>query len=96
MKNLSLAAILVINLIAFPLTANADAVTLGKDGSVQTVLSGHVGKRVSVMLQSGQELSGTVTAVSDRATHLHQLTGKEFYDAVISNKSISAVIIRVK
>ncbi len=45
---------------------------------------------------SGGELGGKVVSVSDELTHLGQLTGKEYYDAVIVNSKIEAVIIRTK
>ena len=95
MKNSILLAV-VLGLSLTSLYASADPITLGEDGTVRSVLKAHVGKTVSVMLKSGQELSGKVTAVTADATHISQLTGKEFYDAVISNRNIAAVVIRVK
>ena len=94
-KQLLLAGVL-LGLSITSIHINADAISLGKDGSVHSVLTSNVGKRVSLMLKSGKELSGTVTAVTAEATHISQLTGKEFYDAVVSNKNIAAVVIRVK
>jgi hypothetical protein len=74
----------------------ADPISVAKDDDIATVLTGQIGKKVTIRTNSGHELSGTVTAVTGRLTHLSELTGKEFYDAVISNSSIDVVIIRTK
>lgn len=76
--------------------AYADSIALGKDGTVQSVAAAHIGKKVSIILNSGKELSGKVTAVTNKAIHISELTGKEYYDAVINNKKIAAIVIRVK
>ena len=60
------------------------------------VLKAQMGKRISIKTKSGNELSGKVVLVGKKLTHLGELTGKEFYDAVIVNKDIEAVIIRTK
>jgi hypothetical protein len=77
-------------------TLKADAVEINDYDTVVTVLTAHVGKRVTVRLNSGQELSGTVTEVTENLTHLSELTGMEFYDAVIVNADITAVVIRTQ
>ena len=89
-------AILLFCLGFLPLKAMADPITLKADDTVQSVLNANLGKRVTVMLKSGQELSGKVATVTAQVTHINQLTGKEFYDAVVATKSIIAVVVRVK
>ena len=45
-------------------------------------------------LRNGMSLSGTVGDVSDHAVVLTSLTGKEFYDAMITIADISAIEMR--
>ena len=63
---------------------------------VKTVLDRQVGKRVGVVLTTGPELTGVVTAVGDHVVHLSELSGREFFDAVVSLDRISAVVIRAR
>ena len=70
--------------------------SVAADDTVQKVLEGQAGKRVTVRLRMGEELTGTVKTVSADVVHLGEIAGKEFYDAVVATKAIDAVIIRVK
>ena len=79
-----------------PAVSWADTISINDDDSIKTVLTAQMGKRVSIKTKSGQELSGTVTTVTDKLTHIAKLTGKEFYDAIVVNSNIEAVIIRTK
>ena len=74
----------------------AEPITVDSKDNIVSVLKAHIGKRVSIKTSSGGELGGKVVSVSDELTHLGQLTGKEYYDAVIVNTKIEAVIIRTK
>ncbi len=80
------------------MTFNTVAEPLSVSGSdnIQSVLSAHKGKRVTIKLKSGNELTGTVGEVNSHVAHLIGLSGKEFYDAVTSLKSIEAIVIRTK
>ena len=82
--------------IAFSTSTVAEPLSLNKGDSIADVLKTKMGKRVSIKTKSGNELSGKVLLVGKNLTHLGELTGKEFYDAVIVNKDIEAVIIRTK
>ena len=64
--------------------------------TVRSVLERQVGQRVSVVLTTGPELAGVVTTVGDKVVHLSALTGREFFDAVVSLEQIGAVIIRTR
>jgi hypothetical protein len=64
--------------------------------AIQNILDREVGQRVSVKLDCGEELSGTVVRVGDWVVHLSALSGREFYDAAIRLDQISAVIVRVR
>ena len=64
--------------------------------TVKSVLERHAGKRVSVVLNTGQELSGVVSSVGDKVVHLSELSGREFFDAVVSLEHVRAVVLRVR
>jgi hypothetical protein len=96
MKMGILPVVLLIALIGCSGIAMAEPLELVADATVTTVLKQHTDQRVTVKLRSGEELSGTVKAVHDKVTHLHALSGMEFFDAVIVNDEISAVVVRVR
>lgn len=60
------------------------------------ILGEQAGKRVAVKLTTGEEIEGTVTTVGKSLVHIARLSGKEFYDAVVSIDKISAIRIRVR
>jgi hypothetical protein len=76
--------------------AVADPLAVGKGDDVAAVLTAQQGKRVTVRLSSGEELSGKIVLVGDRVVHLGELAGKEFFDAVIPFSAIEAIIARVR
>jgi len=47
-------------------------------------------------LRSGHELTGVVRDSTDRLIIIGELTGREFFDAVVPVEAIEAVIIRTK
>jgi len=62
--------------------------------SLPSVLEGHVGTRVTLLLDSGSEVTGTLKAVLPNVLQLHAIAGKEFFDAVIAIDKIEGVLIR--
>lgn len=70
-----------IHLPAGVLHAQPERLEVGDADSVKMVLERQVGKRVAVVLSTGQEL---------------KLGGREFNDAVIPLDRINAVVIRVR
>ena len=64
--------------------------------SMDENLRSHIGKTVTVLLVSGKELTGKVKAVERDYLHLEALTGKEFYDALIRMRDISAVVAKLR
>jgi len=64
--------------------------------TIASVLSAHKGKRVLVRLRSGQDLTGTVKAVTPKLVHLATLSGREFFDAVIALEAIEAIQLRTR
>ena len=81
-------------LAAQPALAAELKVTAGD--TLETVLQAQAGKRVTVRLRSGQELTGTVRLVVGRMVHLAALTGREFFDAVIALDAVEAVVVRTR
>ncbi|HTP63947.1 MAG TPA: hypothetical protein VMJ66_01050 [Geobacteraceae bacterium] len=65
---------------------------LKSSATLREVLLERLGKRTTLRLQSGEELEGTVTMVGESLVHLTKLSGKDYYDAVISVDRISAVL----
>jgi hypothetical protein len=66
------------------------------DDSVKSLLARHTGKRVTLVLTTGPELSGVVASVGDQVVHLTALSGREFFDAVVGLDRVSAVVVRVR
>ena len=89
-------AVFLVSIVVISTASRAEPVTISSGDTIQKVLTAQTGKKVTVKIKSGEEMTGTVATVTDELTHLNQLAGKEFYDAIVVNKSIAAVIIRVK
>ncbi|HUP91864.1 MAG TPA: hypothetical protein VM074_06410 [Solimonas sp.] len=68
----------------------------GGDAAIKAALAAQQGKRVTVQLQSGTEMTGVVQSVADDALKLGELSGKEYFDAVVRLDRIDAVTVRVK
>ena len=64
--------------------------------TMKELLTGLTGKRVAVRLDSGEQVEGTVTSVGNSLAHISKLSGKEYYDAVISLDKVSAIIVRAR
>ena len=94
MKNYLSLLLIVACLMTFNVAAEPLSVTASD--SIQSILTAHKDKRVTIKLKSGNELTGTVGEVNSNVAHLMELSGKEYYDAVTSLKSIEAIVIRSK
>jgi len=92
MRNLVLAACLA----AFALAAQAQEVSIAASDSTQSVLAAQKGKRVTLRLRSGQEMSGTVRDANAKLVVLGAVSGREFFDAVVPLEMIEAILIRTK
>ena len=73
-----------------------DGVALKPGDTIQTVLEWQKGKRITVRLQGGEELTGKVVFVSKELVKLEELTRREFYDAVVEVSKVEAVILRAR
>lgn len=71
-------------------------IDLKPDDSVASILRRQSGQVVELRLVSGEKISGKVDQVGDTLVHLTQLTGQEFFEAVIDLESVTAVVVRAK
>lgn len=97
-KFLAVAALLALGTTvpAVGVLAEEAAFTLKAGGTMREVLSEYTGKKVVLRLESGDEIEGTVTMVGNSLLHIAKLSGREFYDAVVSIDKIIAVRMRVR
>jgi len=77
-------------------TVSAAELKVAPSDTVETVLAAQKGKKVTVRLRSGQEMTGTVAMSSGKLLQLSAPTGKEYFDAVIPLEAIEAVFVRTK
>jgi len=82
-------------LVCAPL-AMAQDVTLSPNDTTQSVLIAQKGKRVTVRLKSGQELTGVMRDSNGKVAVIAAISGREFFDAVVPLDAIEAVLIRTK
>jgi hypothetical protein len=86
----------ILAVVALACPAFADPLSLGADATIEKLLTSHAGKVVTVKTGCSEELTGKVKTASAEVVHLTELTGKEYFDAVVATDSISAVIIRTR
>jgi hydroxyethylthiazole kinase-like sugar kinase family protein len=82
--------------IAAMVTAAAAELTVGADATIEKLLAAQVGKSVTVRTGCSEEITGKVKSVSSELVHLSELSGKEFFDAVVATDSITSVVIRTR
>ncbi len=80
----------------FAVQALAQEVSISSSDNTQSVITAQKGKRVTLRLRSGQELTGTVRASTASLVVLGAISGREFFDAVIPIDAVEAVLIRTK
>jgi len=51
-------------------------------------------ERVTLSLESGEQIEGIVTMVGNSVVYITKLSGKVYYDAVVSIDKINAIILR--
>ena len=51
-------------------------------------------ERVTLSLDSGEQIEGIVTMVGNSVVYITKLSGKVYYDAVVSIDKINAIILR--
>ena len=81
---------------AFPVAAEEAAPGFAAGDTVKSLLGKYEGKRVTLQLASGQELTGKVASVGEHMVHLAELSGREFFDGVVALDQVAAVIVRTR
>ena len=66
------------------------------DDTVKSILSRQVGQTVELRLKNGEKIAGKVELVGTHLVQLTQLTGAEFYEAVVVMDDVAAVVARAK
>ena len=66
------------------------------DDTISSVLHRNVGQSVELRLKSGEKIGGKVEKIGDKLVYLTQLTGAEYYEAVVEMADLSAVVVRSK
>jgi hypothetical protein len=74
----------------------AEDISIKAGDTLQSLLEVQKGKKVTVRLSGGEELTGTVTTVTKELLQLGKLSGKEYFDAIIDVTKITAMIVRTK
>jgi hypothetical protein len=64
--------------------------------SLKDNLAANVGKRVSLMISTGESVEGTIEKVGDHFVLISKLSGKDFYDAVVRIDEVKAVVFRAR
>jgi hypothetical protein len=64
--------------------------------NMKAFLERQMGKRIGLVLTTGPEIAGVVTTVGDNLVHLSELSGREFFDAVVPLDKIAGVVVRVR
>jgi hypothetical protein len=91
-----IAALMLLLCLVWTQSAIASELGVKSGDNIQKVLEENKGKRVTVRVQGNDELTGKVKTVTKELLHLGELSGRDFFDAVIDLNRISVVIIRVK
>lgn len=76
--------------------SSAEPIVVSGDDNIHSILQAQKGKRVTLNMKSGRDLTGTVAMVNEKVVHIKQLSGREFFDAVVGLGKIEAIQIRVK
>jgi hypothetical protein len=71
-------------------------IDLQTSDTILGILQKNVGQTVELRMKSGEKIAGKIEKVGDKLVHLAQLTGAEFYDAVVDTGDVSAVVVRTK
>jgi len=84
-------------LLALPtLPAQAQDLNVSASDTLQSVLAAQKGKRVTLRVSGGQEITGVMREATAKLVVLGGLTGREFFDAAVPLEKVEAVIVRNK
>jgi small nuclear ribonucleoprotein (snRNP)-like protein len=85
-----------LGLAALPAAAQEQKFEIRAGESVKTLLDEAVGKTVTLLMSSGQEVTGTVAKVGDHAVQLTRLSGRDYFDGVILLERVDGVILKIR
>ncbi len=71
-------------------------IELTPNDSMESVLQRQVGQSVELRMSSGEKIGGKLEKVNPKLAYLSQLTGAEYFSAVVAIDDISAVVVRAK
>jgi hypothetical protein len=77
-------------------TETAGSPMIGHGDTIEHFLTGRKGQQVTIRLESGADLTGTVREVTGPLVHVSDLTDPAVSDAVIVTKHMAAVILRAR
>jgi exosome complex RNA-binding protein Csl4 len=88
----------VVALLALARIASAEEAgfTVQRGDTVKSVLERAAGQTVGLRLEGGEELRGKVGRVGEHVVQLSDLSGREFFDAVVPLDAIQAVVIKAR
>jgi hypothetical protein len=69
---------------------------LEPNDSMQTILQRQVGQTVELRMTSGDKIGGKLEKVNEKLAYITQLTGAEYFSAVVLIDDIAAVMVRTK
>ena len=93
MKRFSLFAAVIVALVCSNLSAQTK-IDLQPNDTILSILQRNTGQNVELRLKSGEKIGGKVEKIADKLVYLSQLTGAEYYDAVVDAGDVSAVVVR--
>lgn len=96
MRKILLTLLLMVGTTTGAIPVLADPISIGNDDTLEKILIGQKGKKVTLRLVAGEDLTGTVKDVTSQLVLLGELANKDYFDAVVATRSIVAVIVRAK
>jgi len=81
---------------AAPLSHADSKLGLQAGDTIAAVLGRQAGQTLELRLKSGEKIGGKLERVGEKLVHLTQLTGADYFEAVIEVDEIAAVIVRTK
>ena len=77
-------------------TATTEPPMIGHGDTLEHFLTGQKGRQVTIRLESGADLTGTVREVTGPLVHVSDLADPACCDAIIVTRNIAAVFVRAR
>lgn len=94
-KCLRLPSLVIVFLLATSALAENN-IELQPNDTIQSVLQRQIGQPVEFRMKSGEKLGRKLEKLNEKVAHLTQLTGAEYFDAVVVLDHIAAIVVRAK